>query len=647
MYFTGQTEIDALLVPGLQPHWNGTGTFNSAATVTFSFAVAPTPSPLDNTGQAAFTAKQEQAARLILQKWADVADITFVEVTDTGTFTGNSVSRGDINFINEALVDDDPTSLTLAFAFFPFGGSPKTDEEPGDVHVNDIDDNFTSLNPGGQSFSVLMHELGHSLGLNHPDEGIVSLPDDELNDRFSIMVPFVNDAVFFEQGVFATTPMLYDVLAIQHLYGANTTHNAGDTTYAFNDHDLFYECVWDAGGTDTFDASDTERRVILDLNEGQFSSIGTSPSGLGEDAEENVAIAFGVTIENGKGGLAGDTLIGNAGVNTLWGNGGGDSLVGRNGDDLLSGGSGLDRMDGGNGNDEFRVDETGDRVIERSGGGRDTVRATADFTLPNHVEVLRLTGAKAIDGTGNDGDNTIVGNRSANLIDGGDGDDRMIGLGGDDTYVVRQAGDQVVESAGAGFDTILSHITTTIAANVEMVVLAGNRRIDATGAAGDDILQGNRSANDLNGGGGRDVLIGGGGRDVLIGGGGGDTFRYVAQTDGTFVADNVTRGSAAGDRIVDFATGVDRFRFDAAAFDPDGALGNGLLTQGVDFSVIATQYNGTNAGANANHAAGAASFVFSTADRTLYFDADGAAAGYTVVATLDAGAVAATDIKIG
>jgi len=446
------------------------------------------------------------------------------------------------------------------------------------------------------------------------------------------MVPCVNDAVFFEQGVFATTPMVYDVLAIQHLYGANTTHNAGNTTYAFNDHDLFYECVWDAGGIDTFDASDTERRVILDLNEGQFSSIGTSPSGLGEDAEDaedNVAIAFGVTIENGKDGLAGDTL---------WGNGGGDSLVGRGGNDVLSGGSGLNHMDGGKGDDELRVDETGARVIERSNGGRDTVRTSADFTLPNHVEVLRLIVADAINGSGNDGTNTIVGNLRANLIDGGDSDDHMIGLGSDDTYVVRQAGDDVVEATDGGFDTILSHITTTIADNVEMVVLAGNRRIDATGAAGDDILQGNRSANDLSGG---------GGRDVLIGGGGGDTFRYLKPTDGSFVADNVTRGSIAGDRIVDFATGVDRFRFDAAAFDPDGALGPGLLTQGVDFSIIAAQYNGTNAGANANHAACAALFVFSTAARTLYFDADGAAAGHTVVATLDAGAVAATNIKIG
>ncbi|MBM3583156.1 MAG: hypothetical protein FJX36_01670 [Alphaproteobacteria bacterium] len=47
-------------------------------------------------------------------------------------------------------------------------GSTSTDEEPGDVHVNDIDNNFTSLNPGGQSFQTLMHEVGHALGLGIP-----------------------------------------------------------------------------------------------------------------------------------------------------------------------------------------------------------------------------------------------------------------------------------------------------------------------------------------------------------------------------------------------------------------------------------------------------------------------------------------------
>jgi hypothetical protein len=56
----------------------------------------------------------------------------------------------------------------------------------------------------------------------------------------------------------------------------------------------------------------------------------------------------------------------------------------------------------------------------------------------------------------------------------------------------------------------------------------------------------------------------------------------------------------------------------------------------VNFFTIATEYNGTNSGADMESAwgHGDASFIYSTADHTLYYDGNGAAAGYTVVATV-------------
>ncbi len=58
-------------------------------------------------------------------------------------------------------------------------------------------------------------------------------------------------------------------------------------------------------------------------------------------------------------------------------------------------------------------------------------------------------------------------------------------------------------------------------------------------------------------------------------------------------------------------------------------------------------YDGTNPGGNTNHDANLGSFVFSTADDTLYFDDDGTGPGYIVIATLDNGAtLAATDIAL-
>ena len=75
------------------------------------------------------------------------------------------------------------------------------------------------------------------------------------------------------------------------------------------------------------------------------------------------------------------------------------------------------------------------------------------------------------------------------------------------------ARDRVIEAAGAGRDTILSYVSTRIAADVERLVLIGDARIHARGGRGDDDLDGNEARNRLEGGGGRDRLDGDGGDD--------------------------------------------------------------------------------------------------------------------------------------
>ena len=112
-------------------------------------------------------------------------------------------------------------------------------------------------------------------------------------------------------------------------------------------------------------------------------------------------------------------------------------------------------------------------------------------------------------GAGND---QLFGGSDRDTIDGGAGEDflaggldldLMRGGSGSDTYLVAQAGDRVVEAGDAGADTILSTVSTTIAANVERLVLIGNAAIDGRGGAGDDAIDGNEAANRLTGGAGR------------------------------------------------------------------------------------------------------------------------------------------------
>lgn len=149
-------------------------------------------------------------------------------------------------------------------------------------------------------------------------------------------------------------------------------------------------------------------------------------------------------------------------------------------------------LHGTDGKDTFTVTEKGTTVF----GYRnwDEVKSTVDFTMNDDVEKLELMGTAAINATGSDAGNIILGNDGRNIIKGNGGDDQIWARNGDD------------------------------------IVFAGS---------GDDIV---------NGGGGNDTLHGGGGLDILTGGPGADTFCFYATAES---------GHGAGDTIIDFESGVD------------------------------------------------------------------------------------------
>ena len=202
------------------------------------------------------------------------------------------------------------------------------------------------------------------------------------------------------------------------------------------------------------------------------------------------------------------------------------------------------RCAGGAGDDTYYV-STGDTVTERANEGIDVVYAGVSWTLGRNLEHLTLTGSADIDATGNGLANVLTGNSGNNWLDGKGGADTMAGGAGDDTYVVAQTADVVIESAGAGLDTVRSSVGYTLGEHLEHLTLTGTKAIHGTGNALANVLTGNNAHNKLTGGAGDDRLAGLAGADTLVGGLGNDTY-LLGLGDGadTIVENDSTLGNS-------------------------------------------------------------------------------------------------------
>jgi serralysin len=503
------------------------------------------------------------------------------------------------------------TDAGTAYAYYPdthgaagdvwFGNSGKTPVQ-GDYH------NYT-----------VIHEIGHALGLKHGHEtgGYGALPFDTDSMEYSVMTyrSYVgSDAkfVYNEEWGYAQTFMMYDIAALQHMYGADFDANYGNTTYTWNPTtgasylngvlalapggNRIFQTIWDGNGYDTYDLSNYSTDLEINLTPGyhstfsqaQLAFLGGGPNG--GYARGNVFNALQYNgdprslIEMAIGGSGDDHIVGNAAANSLLGNAGDDVLSGVGGNDALYGGDGKDTLDGGANNDGL------------DGGAGDDVL---------------VGGSEADTLNGGDGIDTASYTSSAEGVDA-----RLIGGG--------YAGDAIGD-VWIGIENLLgSTFSDVLFGDAGVNSLTGGAGDDyLNGQGGQDALLGDAGADRLEGSAGMDMLRGGAGADILVGGLDKDVFDF-----------DVVADSAPGARDL-FQAGDG-----AMAFEGAGIAGGDLIDlTGIDANATA---GGNQAFVFGGAGIGRVSVVASGADSLVRCNVDKDAAFEFELLIQDGGVLAST-----
>jgi len=451
-------------------------------------------------GFAPFSTAQQDAARKALTLWDDLINVKIVEVQD--------VNKADITYGN---LTNAPG--TQAYAYLPYNYGGTSAGLQGDVWVSTSQASNLQLDNGYYGLATLIHESGHALGLQHPGA---------YNAAPGLSITYAANAEYYQDSrqytqmsyfnaeftggaaidwnrltwVYGQTPLLHDIATIQAMYGADPTTRTGDTVYGFNAN----------AGRDVYDFSSNTMPVISIYDAGGNDTLDFS----GWNTNSKIDLHPGSFSSGGGSGVVPLDVLKARGL----------LPASYTEEQYLALRTRYNAVDGLL-HDNISI--AYNTIVENAigGGGNDVI-------IGNDVANVLNGGA---------GDDTITGNGGNDTLIGGLGADKLAGGTGDDAYFVDNGGDLVAELTGEGTDIVNASISYVLTDNVENLTLTGTAA-DGTGNALDNVIVGDAADNHLFGGAGNDTLIGGDGNDLLDGGAGADAMAG-GNGDDIYIVDNL------------------------------------------------------------------------------------------------------------
>ena len=271
---------------------------------------------MGGTGFAVPSASYQAAVRNILTRLGQETGLSFTEVTDS------PAAYGQVRF---------GTSQQNTTKGYAFTANSANGDKAGDVWM-DVD-SLAQLSEGSEGWQALLHEIGHALGLVHPESNLAA--PTVLLSRWNNNAYTVMSETQSPSGLWQSWYGVLDLQALRSLYGSGTaTNSAGNSWHTFSDRQgLQLGTLSDASGSDTLDLSKLSQGAYVDLTPGAFSSVGVSASGGA--ALNNLFIDSSTVIEDVVGTAYDDVLTGNSANNRFSPGTGNDMIDGAGGFNTL------------------------------------------------------------------------------------------------------------------------------------------------------------------------------------------------------------------------------------------------------------------------------------------------------------------------